>query len=208
MPRARVEIEIKLRVPQAAAARRRLRQAGATLIERVHEQNTIFDNADERLKRSGCLLRVRSIEPVTPRGRRRHRPRHAGVHRPSGLLTFKGPSQGGPYKIREEMEMVVEPAETAQTILLQLGFRPGFRYEKFRTSFRLPGLPSLTIELDETPIGVFLELEGPRQSIDRAAKRLGFGPEDYITASYYDLFLPERRRLGLAADAMLFSAKA
>lgn len=206
MPQANVEIEIKLRVPKAAEALRRLRRARAIRIERVHERNTIFDKADQQLKRSGCMLRLRSIEPLSQHGHRR-RLRRAD-RRLCGLITFKGPAQGGPYKMREEKETAVESPETAEEILLRLGFRRGFRYEKFRTSFRLPGLPSLTIDLDETPIGVFLELEGPRQSIDRAAKRLGFGPEDYITASYYDLFLPERRRLGLAPDAMLFPANA
>jgi len=46
-----------------------------------------------------------------------------------------------------------------------------FRYEKYRTTFRLPDSNAwangLLIELDETPIGTFVELEGPpRPSIE------------------------------------------
>jgi len=52
-----------------------------------------------------------------------------------------------------------------------------FRYEKYRTTFRLPDSNAwangLLIELDETPIGTFVELEGPAAAIDRAAEELG-----------------------------------
>ena len=70
--------------------------------------------------------------------------------------------------------------------------RPCFRYEKFRTTYRLPGIRNLKVEVDETPIGLFLELEGPGREIDRAAARLGFGPAEYITKSYGALFMEER----------------
>jgi adenylate cyclase class 2 len=43
--------------------------------------------------------------------------------------------------------------------------------------------------LDETPIGVYMELEGSPRWIDRAARRLGFSERDYITASYGRLYL-------------------
>jgi len=53
-----------------------------------------------------------------------------------------------------------------------------FRYEKYRTTFRLPDSNAwangLLIELDETPIGNLVELEGPAAAIDRAAEELGF----------------------------------
>jgi hypothetical protein len=47
----------------------------------------------------------------------------------------------------------------------------------------------LVAELDETPIGTFLELEGSRAAIDRAARGLGFGPADYIVETYVALFI-------------------
>jgi adenylate cyclase class IV len=52
-----------------------------------------------------------------------------------------------------------------------LGFRPGFRYEKYRASFRLP---NLHVDLDETPAGNFLELEGSPKAIERVAHALGY----------------------------------
>ena len=45
----------------------------------------------------------------------------------------------------------------------------------------------------QTPIGVFLELEGPESWIDQTARRLGFGPGDYVTCSNAALYEEYRR---------------
>jgi adenylate cyclase class 2 len=204
MSKGRLEVEIKLPVASSAAARRLLRRLGAKPLGRVYEMNTLYDTPEGTLGSSGRLLRVRRLR-VAGRGGAGKRARRANP--PPGLLTFKAPAEGGRYKVREELELAVDAPERAERILEALGFRPWFRYEKFRTSFRLPGLPRLSVELDETPVGVYFELEGARQSIDRAARRMGYGPRDYITASYFELFLRERGQRGLAANAMLFSAR-
>jgi adenylate cyclase class 2 len=83
-----------------------------------------------------------------------------------------------------------------------IGLRSKFRYEKYRTTFRLR---ALHVDLDETPVGVFLELEGSPAAIDRAARDLGFTPKDYIRATYYALYAAERRRKGRLVRNMLFS---
>jgi adenylate cyclase class 2 len=206
MRSAGVEIEVKFGLPSSAAGLRQLRRLHARRIGKVHERNTLFDTPEGLVKYSGRLLRVRSLERMGRSGPPR-RGRPYAFDGPAGLLTLKGPASGGRYKVRDEVEVQIGQPDAAERILLELGFRPWFRYEKYRTSFRLPGLPRLSVELDETPIGTFFELEGPGESIDRGATLLGFGPREYIVASYYDLFLPECRRLGLAPDAMLFPAR-
>ena len=45
----------------------------------------------------------------------------------------------------------------------------------------------LTITIDETAVGNFIELEGERHEITRFARSLGFGRADFITRSYIDL---------------------
>ncbi len=205
MSDARLEVEIKLRVPDEAAARRQLRRLRARSLGCIHEQNTLFDTAENALGRSGRILRVRHVEKApggAPRSRSR---RHGEAGKESGTLTFKAPAEGGRYKAREEIEIKVEPPARAERIFERLGFRPWFRYEKYRTTFRLPRLPQLSVELDQTPIGVFFELEGPKDSIDRAARLLGYGTRDYLNVSYYELFQRERKRLGLPSNAMVFA---
>lgn len=203
MSDARLEVEIKLRVPDEAAARRRLRRLRARSLGCIHEQNTLFDTDKNELGHSGRILRVRHLEKVSPGAASRSRQsRKAGKE--SGTLTFKAPAEGGRYKAREEIEIKIEPPARAERIFERLGFQPWFRYEKYRTTFRLPRMPQLSVELDQTPIGVFFELEGPQDWIDRAARLLGFGTDDYLNVSYYELFQQERKRLGLPRDAMVF----
>jgi hypothetical protein len=58
--------------------------------------------------------------------------------------------------------------------------------------------------LDETPIGNFVELEGPRRTIDRAAALLGRSRSDYLTGSYASLYRQFCRRQGRPFGEMLF----
>lgn len=83
-----------------------------------------------------------------------------------------------------------------------LGLRSKFRYEKYRTTFRFRGV---VVDLDETPVGAFLELEGTPKAIDRVARDLGFSAQDYVKATYYDLYAADRRKKGRPVRNMLFS---
>ncbi len=102
------------------------------------------------------------------------------------FLTFKGPVTPGAVKAREEIETEAASADALLAICAALGFAPAFQYEKYREEFTLPGA---VIAVDETPIGVFVEIEGDETTIHAVAGRLGFARGDYITASYRALFL-------------------
>ncbi len=200
-----LEIEIKLAVADRAAARRLLRRAGARGASRFRERNTLFDTRQRELGRTGRVLRVRTVERVAGEGRIKTSAAGKGRrNRVVGILTVKTPVDQAGYKVRREIETVVEDPKRVEQMLASVGFEPWFRYEKFRTSYRLAGFQKLVIDLDETPAGVYFELEGPRSEIDRAARKLGYGPGDYLTASYYELFLAAREQLGLPEDAMVF----
>ena len=219
------ETEVKLCVTDRPALLHQLVRLRATYYGRVHEMNTLYDTPDGALKRAGRLLRIRVEHPADGAA---ERPEHgtlklARMSNPSRdsqgvLLTFKGPVRGeepgkfrgaGRYKIREEREIRVEDEAALARILGALGLRPTFRYEKYRSTYRLPRLSGVTLELDETPIGDFLEAEGSRAAIDRSAALLGYQPADYITKSYGQLFLDSKR--GRTASAgprdMLFRSK-
>lgn len=198
------EIEIKLRVPDPAALVRKLARLGARPLRRVYERNVLYDTERRDLFRLGRLLRLR-VE--TKAGRGQARPRSSKRPVP-GLLTYKGPAEtGSRYKTREEVEIPVPDGAAIEPVLQALGLRPWFRYEKYRTTYRLPRLAGLHIYLDETPIGSFVELEGSPRAIDRAARLLGYAPKDYIIVSYWDLNREERRKRGKPAGDMLFTPR-
>jgi adenylate cyclase class 2 len=194
------EVEVKLRLAGPEEAQRRLRGLGARRVRRVFEENTLYDTRKSELWRSGQLLRLRLEKAV-----RRGAVRRAGKET-EGVLTFKGAAagRGRRYKVREETEVVIENPHGWETKLAALGLRPSFRYEKLRTSYRLPGLPKLHLELDETPVGLFFELEGAKRDIRRAARLLRYAPKQYITATYWALYRDFCRRQGRKPTNMVF----
>jgi adenylate cyclase, class 2 len=186
MRRARThrEIEVKIPVADLPGTLAKLRKLGAVSEGRVFERNTLYDTPGGDLRRSGRLLRLRTEAPAPARGLR------GGSSK--AVITSKVPAlvRGSRYKEKLEREVQVRSAAKWPARLRALGFRPGFRYEKYRAAFRLA---SLHLDLDETPIGEFLELEGRPGEIDRAARALGFSPRDYIRGTYWDLFQAWRR---------------
>jgi adenylate cyclase class IV len=215
------EIEIKLRVKDAEGLRAALKGMGARALHggtgRVHEWNTVFDTARQDLRKREQLLRTR-IE--TPDGQAPRRQDQA--QQQPALLTFKGPvvARAGRHgkatiderhKVREEIQFRIADAASLAKILERLGMRPSFHYEKYRTTFRLPAAKQwakgLLIELDETPIGTFVELEGRRKAIDRAAKELGFSKKDYILTNYLSLFAEDCRRRDKHKGDMVFQRR-
>ncbi len=209
------ETEIKLQIKDVRQFRRRLRRIGARLVGRgtgrVHEENLIFDTPQGGLAKHGQLLRIR-IETPEARGKSKARSPKRRV-----ILTFKQPVAGATgdrsgrrqYKVREEIELEVSEAGPLTKIFEGLGMRGWFRYEKYRTTFQLPASKAwargLLIELDETPIGTFVELEGPAEAIDRAAHELGFSRTDYVLKNYLVLYMEDCRKKGKQPQDMIFA---
>src|SRR5512141_659996 len=109
-----LEREVKLRFPDAAAARAAILACGATPLRgRRLQEDVLLDTADEQLRKRRSVLRVR-------------------MEIGRSLLTYKGPVQPSPMKLREERETVVSDGETMTYILEQLGFHPWFTYQKYR----------------------------------------------------------------------------
>jgi adenylate cyclase class 2 len=214
------EIEIKLKISDPKALKRELKRLGARSEDggsgRAHEWNVIFDTPEGGLAKHGQLLRIRIETPETKSKKGKATPAKRTV------LTFKRPIVvgGAPsasaqenhrHKVREEIEVEVADASVLAKIFEGLGMRGWFHYEKYRTTLSLPARTSwakgLLIELDETPIGTFVELEGPPLAIDRAAQELGYSRRDYVLKSYLALYVEECRRLGQEPRDMLFPAK-
>jgi adenylate cyclase, class 2 len=118
-------------------------------------------------------------------------------------VTYKGRPMVARHKTREELELVVTNAPTMGAIFERLGYRPVFRYDKYRTEYRQNRGTGLAT-LDETPVGIYVELEGTAAWIDRTARRMGFGERDYITASYARLYLQWCEKSGVKPSNMVF----
>jgi len=191
------EIEIKLRVDSLPETIHRLRQIGAVNHGRAFEENTLYDTPDAAFRNSGRLLRLRT--ETLANGQRRAL---LTAKAPVSHARHKRPKRGPRHKERLEREATVLDPRRLTRLFRAIGLRPSFRYEKYRTSFRLPGLH---LDLDETPVGTFLELEGRPAAIDRVARTLGYSLSDYIRVTYWDLYAADRRRRRLPLKNMVFA---
>jgi len=197
------EVEIKLRITDLPATLRRIRTLGAVPHGRVFEENVLYDTPDSDFRRQGRLLRLR-IETPAPTGPPSPAARSASEYIARAVLTSKAPvppGSSGLYKEKLETETSVANPDVWRRAVKSLGLREGFRYEKYRTSFRIG---DAHLDLDETHVGVFLEIEGSPLAIDRIARRLGFSPGDYMRATYWDLYAVDCRRRGRKIGNMLF----
>lgn len=182
------EIEVKIAVASAARGRALVRGRGFGILHRrVFEQNIVLDDARGSVRGRGLLLRVRSAGKAI-------------------TVTFKGAEVPGVFKRREEREFRASDLGECLAVFQGLGFGTSLRYEKYRTEFVRGDEPG-HVTLDETPIGVFLELEGPSRWIDSTAKDLGFSRDDYIGLSYSRLFEKWCREHGVVSNNMSFEKK-
>ncbi len=163
-----LEHEIKLAVADLEDVRRRLVACGGRLDHpRIFEDNRVFDDDVGGLRKQGSVLRLRRV------GER-------------SILTFKGPATfHGAVKTRVELESAVADGETAAAILAALGFKPVRRYQKRRESWRIG---DVAVSLDETPMGAFVELEGPPGVLAAALAALALDPAKALRGTYLDLW--------------------
>jgi len=202
------EIEVKIRIANEAELTARFKGMRARRIRTVFEENVLFDTRDEAFRKRKAILRLRREIPVGRLGRLRPSRRTRGKSG-EGILTFKGllkrnNAGAEKYKEREEIEFRIRNAQRFEGVLRQIGMRAWFCYEKYRSEYRSERIPGLKLDLDRTPIGSFVELEGPKRQIGQAAKALGYSRRDYITASYLELYAAECARRGVKFGNMTF----
>jgi adenylate cyclase class 2 len=182
-----IEREVKLPFSEPAEARAAVLATGATLLRgRRLQEDCLLDTSDEVLRRRRCVLRVR-------------------MECGKSFVTFKGPVQPAPMKVRDELETMVSDGELLLRIFDELGFHVWFRYQKYREEYTCE---DVIVAIDETPVGTFVELEGSERGIAGMAQALSRTPADYVTDSYRSLYLRYCQERGLPGTDMLFEETA
>jgi adenylate cyclase class 2 len=183
------EIELKFSVADVRALRVSAAELGFKLLtDRTFESNTLYDTPDRQLRARKQILRLRQYGE-----------RWTVTHK---RQASNGVAESNPrYKTRIETESIVEDGDAMAEIFSQLGYAPVFRYEKFRTEWT-SGDGHLV--LDETPIGVWAELEGAPAWIDTMLERLGVSSSQCSTDSYGTLFLKWKQASGSPAENLTF----
>jgi adenylate cyclase, class 2 len=181
------EIEVKFPLRDRNELIQKLHGAGGQrLYPETFEDNIVLDRRGE-LKTKGALLRVRKFGKYS-------------------IATYKGPmSMEGGIKTRDEVQTGVESFELAIKLFEVLGYKPVFRYQKFREVWRVK---DVEVVLDRTPIGEYFEIEGAVDLIREVSSMLGMSMDQAIRATYADLYRLARRTRGDLPENMIFSPEA
>ncbi|HEY6448315.1 MAG TPA: class IV adenylate cyclase [Acidobacteriaceae bacterium] len=183
-----VEIEVKFAVADPADLARRLREAGFhEETPRTFERNVLFDTPDRRLRAQQSILRVR---------------KYGGKWVVTHKCLTRDNDPASRHKHRQETETAVADGDAIGEVFTQLGYAPAFVYEKWRTEY---ADATGHCVLDETPIGVYAELEGPADWIDETGRRLGVDHAEFLTLSYGRLFDRWREQTGSRAENLTFA---
>jgi len=182
-----IETEIKFRVQNRDELQAKLQALGFHMeTPRSFESNTLYDMPDRSLRSRRELVRIRKY------GER-------------WVLTHKRVPDDGigedRHKHRVETETEVADGSALAEVFRSIGLLPAFRYEKWRTEWADTEGHCV---VDETPIGIFAELEGKPEWIDRVAAKLGISAEERLTASYGRLFDQWREATGSTARDLTF----
>ena len=144
------------------------------------QTDTYFEDTEGSLKSGDRALRVR---------------RQKAGKKEKTFLTYKGPKQRDDFKKRQEIEIEIGDADSAEELLLALGYGKALVFEKKRRVWRLDGC---IVSLDELPLlGSFVEIEGPDgRRIADVQSKLGLSDLPHIVESYACLIEQKLCQLG------------
>lgn len=192
-----MEIEAKYRLADPQALCAKLRTLDAEHLGTVLETNRFFDWPEGHLRQGDRGLRVRVAEPTTS----------PPECRPTGgatvTVTYKGPREPGPLKVRQEHEFTADSAEAVAAVMEGLGMYTTIVFQKRRDSWSLGGC---VLALDQVPsLGHFLEIEGPDGSaIAEVAEMIGMADEPVEPDTYTALLVKHYQAMGLADQPITF----
>ncbi|MHC4158103.1 MAG: class IV adenylate cyclase [Planctomycetota bacterium] len=163
-----VEIEAKLKVDSLQEIADKLTALGAEFLQEQMQTDYYFDDANTTLTKTDRCLRLR--RQLTGRDE-------------ITFLAYKGAKERDDFKKRQEIEIEVLDADSAEKLLSVIGYERTLVIEKKRLVWRL-GLCS--VALDELPsLGSFVEIEGPDdESITDVQRKLGLADLPHIARSY------------------------
>lgn len=180
------EIEVKFAITSAEEMLQIILGKGAVCEQETRfERNLRWDDPNETLTKTHRVLRLRD---------------NGGT----SVLTYKSEKQNDKgIADREEIETIVSDFSNTRLILERLGYQIVFIYEKYRSIYSFNGTG---LFLDHTPIGDYIEIEGPSgDAIRSTAELLGLNWEDRISKGYRNLFVKWKEQTGFTGRDMTFS---
>ena len=173
-----IEIELKFKTSDEDILRIK-NNSDVIFLEEVHQKTVMFDNADKMMEHTDGRIRLRQ------QGN-------------NASLSYKRPLPSvGNEKKEVEIETEVGNFEVMSNILRMMGYAPSTSYEKYTALLKLKNKPDIHIEIQKYPFETFLEIEGDKEEIEKAAKQLGFDIKNALVKPVDTLFMEWRLAKGL-----------
>lgn len=165
------EIEAKLKVDSLETIAAKLTELGAKFVDEQAQEDYYFDDSHSGLVKADKCLRLR---------------RMTGTAGEKIFLTYKGPKEKSQVKKRQEIEVELDRADSAEKLLCAIGYEKKLIVKKNRRLWRLG---TCEVALDDVALlGEFVEIEGPGdEAISDVQKRLGLADLLHIPQSYASL---------------------
>ena len=174
-----IEVELKFKIDDGDISRTKM-NIDVIFSEEVHQKTVMFDNADKLMEYTDGRIRLRQ------QGN-------------NASLSYKRPLPSiGNEKKEVELETEVGNFEVMSNILRMMGYAPSTSYEKYTTAFKLKSQSDIHIEIQKYPFETFLEIEGDKEEIEKAAKQLGFDIKNALVKPVDTLFMEWRLAKGLS----------
>lgn len=176
------EVEVKGIVPDIAAARAALVEAGAELVYRGRLEDKRYDSSERALALRDHVLRLRVYRDAAVRA----------------MLDWKGPTtyQDG-YKVREELSVTLGDPDALAQMLDRLGYVVTREIDREIEQYTVAGA---TVRLEVYPrMDVLAEVEGEPEAIERAITLLRVPRASFTTERLPDFVRHFEDRTGQRA---------
>jgi len=177
------EVELKSVLLNWGATRARLEDEGARLVFAGRLEDRRFDSPDRALATRDVVLRLR-------------------VHRGQGVswaeLHWKGPTEADRiYKVRDELQVGLDEAESMAAILEGLGYIVTLAIDREVEQYELE---QATVRLERYPrMDDLIEVEGNPDAIEQAIARLGLPRDQFSSERLPEFILRFQSRTGQQA---------
>lgn len=175
------EIEVKIRIDNLKEVREKILKLNAEQKGRSFDEDVYYDFDDGRIRNADKVFRLRNNK----------------------IVAFKGPQMGKNVMDREEIEMELD-GDKFREIMSKIGIKPIRKKQKYRETFKFK---EGEVVIDETPIGNYLEIEGPEEFIIDITKKIGFSEKDHIIKTYSQLAKEYYKKEGIHFDGNMVFKK-
>ena len=164
---AKTEKQVKYKINNFDYISKRLIEIEAIFIGGFMEKTIRYDNDDLKYSNNGIFIRTKS-----------------GMKNVLTLKEIPTDSSNTSFE-RITTEIEVDNINKIGYILEKIGLTKKFIMEKYRLFFKYDNVDIL---IDELPFGIYLEIKGEDNEINRVTKMLNIDEADLIKMTYWDIY--------------------